>query len=778
MSEHEPAGERGEPSLVGADALGSHDGQASEPDARPAASRTGPRRAGTRRPRHEPATERAVETTHPDELAVAMAGDTWDLHWFVTALSRRRWWAAGAVLGAVGCALAYLMTATPMYVARAKLLIESQTPNVVTFKEVVEQNTTRLDYYETQLGIMRSRTLARSTIDQLNLWGHPELGPSPSVADRLVSAATRLWRGNGRPEPTDLANAESRVIDKFLNRVRIAYRADNRLVDVGYQSRDPKLAADVANALVQRYIQQNLELRVQTAREASIWLNQRLAEQQRRVQESEVALQQYRSTHADVVTSQRQNVTAQRLAELSSAATRARTDRISAEALLQEIQRVSESPATDATPLSAPNPVIQQLRQELMSLQRQEAELAQQLGSLHPSLVAVRTAIGRVEAQLNDETARLTQSLRREVEAARSREGSLAAALAAQEQVTLTLDRRGMQFDTLQREVESNRQLFEALRDRAKQTEISSELKIANVQIIDPAEVPRQPYAPRTMLVLALALLLGVPLACGTAFAIEYTDTRIKSPEDVRPLLGVDFVGFAPRVPGKGDTRRRSSIGEATEFAEAVRTIRTNVLVAVSRRGPKSLVVTSTHAGEGKTVIAANLAIALAQAGRRVVLVDADMRKSQVHDLFEMAAEPGLAGVLERTVPVQDALRASTIPGLTVLTAGSPRSSPGDLLAQQSVTTVLAPLPDSIDWIVVDTPPVRAASDAIAVAQHADAVLFVVGPDTNWRGARSALHELFAAGVNVLGAVISCADMDRMPSEYAFDYSYHEQGSH
>jgi Mrp family chromosome partitioning ATPase len=129
-------------------------------------------------------------------------------------------------------------------------------------------------------------------------------------------------------------------------------------------------------------------------------------------------------------------------------------------------------------------------------------------------------------------------------------------------------------------------------------------------------------------------------------------------------------------------------------------------------------------------------------------------------------------------VGVQDALRASTIPGLSVLTAGSPSTSPGDLLAQQSVTAVLAPVPDAIDWIVVDTPPVRAASDAIAVAQYADAVLFVVGPDTNWRGARSALHELFAAGVNVLGAVISCADMDRMPAEYAFDYSYHEQGSH
>jgi capsular exopolysaccharide synthesis family protein len=586
----------------------------------------------------------------------------------------------------------------------------------------------------------------------------------------------RPFRGKPRPVAPNPANTDSRVVDKFLERVRISYRADNRLVDVGYESADPKLAAAVANALAQRYIHQNLDLKVQAAKEASIWLNQRLAEQKRRVEESEGALQRYRDAHADVATSQRQNVTAQKLSELSTAATRARTERIAAEALLDEIQRVSENPAADATPLSAPNPLIQQLRQELMTLQRQEAELAQRLGSLHPDLVAVRTSIARVEAQLKDETSRLAESVRKEAAAARYRERSLTDALAAQEQVTLALDRRGMQYDTLQRDLESNRQLFDALRERAKQTEISSELKIANVQIIDPAEVPRQPDAPRPVLVLALALLIGVPLGLGTAFGVEYTDTRIKSPEDIRTLLGVDFLGFAPKVseikqPGRG------GVTGGDVFAEAVRGIRTNVLVAISRRGPKSLVVTSTRAGEGKTVIATNLAIALAQAGRSVLLVDADMRKSQVHEVFEMPVAPGLAEVLESAVSIQDALHTSVVPGLTVLTAGSPGTSPGDLLVKKSIRAALAPLPHSIDWIVIDTPPLRAASDAIALAQDENAVIFVVGADTNWRGARSALHELLAGSVNVLGAVISRADMGRMPSEYAFDYSYYEQGA-
>jgi polysaccharide biosynthesis transport protein len=716
--------------------------------------------------RPAPDTDEGTGVTTPD--------GSWDLPWFANALSRRRWWAAGILVCAIACAGTYLRITTPVYVARAKLLIESQTPNVVSFKEVVEQNATRLDYYETQLGIMRSRTLARSTIDQLKLWDHPELQVTHSALDRVVLAVTSLWRDEV-DEPEDSTVAQSRAIDKFLSRVKISYRADNRLVDVGYESADRKLAARVANAIARRYINQNLELKVQATREASTWLNARLAEQKKRVEESERALQRYREQNADMAESQRRNVTERRLSDLSTAATRARTERIEAEALLEQIQAALQNPSGAVVPLSPPNPLIQQLRIDLIGLQREEARLSQQFGDLHPDLVRVRASIARVEAQLKEEVEHLAESVRNQLSAASSKERSLEDVLTTQQQVTLALDRRGMQYDTLQRELDGNRQLFAALMERAKQTEISSELKIANVQIIDPAEVPRQPSAPRPVLVLALALMLGLPLGLCAAFGIEYMDSRIKSPEELRARLGVNFLGFAPKVRGVSSRASLTVTAEnmPTEFAEAVRAIRANVFLAIQRQGPKSLVVTSTRPGEGKTVLATNLAIALAHAGLRVLLVDADMRGSQIHDMFEMPAEPGLAGVLEKTVPIETALRPSKIAGLTVLTAGYPKTSPSDLLAQTSVQTAIAPMRHQYDWIIIDTPPLRAASDATLLARDANAVVFVVGADTNWRHARSAMQELFAGHINVLGAVLSRSNMTQVPPEYAVNYSYY-----
>jgi capsular exopolysaccharide synthesis family protein len=704
---------------------------------------------------------------HPEVQPIGTGDEAWDLRRHLHALWGRRGLIAIVTSAAVLVACGYLLIAEPVYEARAKLLIDAQSPNVVSFQEVIEQNTAKLDYYETQVGILRSRSLAATIIDQLDLWHDPEF-----TDDRIRQRTSAGTTGTSAPSAVEQREARSHVVDRFIEHLAISYRAGNRLFDVAFRSTDPQLAATVANTVAKVYISQNLERRVRAVKEASEWLNARLIEQRQQVEASELALQRYREQNADVSLSEQQNVIVRKLAELSTAATTARTERIEAESLYAECRKVRGKPEmADALPILLGNPFVQQLKEERASLQRDLASLSERLGDRHPDVIRVQSTLTRVEAQLETEIDRVVESVGNQVQTLRAKEQRLGEAVGAQERLALALDRRAIQYSALQREVTSNRQIFEALLDRAKQTEISSELKVTNVQIVDRAEVPVTPAAPQKKLVLLLALLIGLPIAMGAAVVLEYFDDRIKSPDEIRATLGLKVLGFAPTIPRRvmRQTAGLLTSGLSAEYAEALRTIRANLLLhAPPQAGANALLVTSTRPGEGKTIVAANLAIGLAQAGRRVLLFDADMRRCSVHELFHQPLEPGLAAVLNGTTRIGDAIRPSGVPGLFLLTAGSAASTAGDLLERPAFADVMKALGDQFDWILIDSPPVMVASDATLLAQSAGAVVFVVGSHmTKARLARAALEQLDGAQSKIVGAVLSRSRLER------FDYYGH-----
>ena len=716
--------------------------------------------------------------TRPADLdgeIVTPGPDAGDLLRYLAALYRRRWLAVGVLVVVAATALLYIAMATPIYEAHAKLLIESQDPQIVSFKEVMQQNTEKLDYYQTQLGILRSRTLARRTLDALHLWNHPELQQTPSALKR-AAARCLSWVGWRFPPAVaaDPATAESRTIDAFLHRLKISYRAEHRLVDAGFRSVDPRLAALVSNTLARTYIEHDLELRLQASKAASDFLNARLAEQRTQVEASELALQRYREANSDVSSADQQNVVLQKLAELSTAATHAKTERIEAEALYAQIQATRQNPgAAAALPAILSNAFVQQLKSELAGLEREQTRLSQQLGDRHPDLLKVQSSIQRVQAQLKSEVTTFADSARNQMLAAQAKERRLSDAVQAQEELLLTLKRRTTQDSVLQREVTSSRQIFEALLERAKQTEISSELKVTNIQLVDPAEVPETPAAPARKLILMLAVLIGFPLALAAVVAVEYFDHRIASPDEIITDLGVKFLGFSPAIP---DAPKRAlpllDPHLSPDFAEGLRLVRANLFTGAPAEGTNTVLITSTKPEEGKTSIATNLAVSLAQAGRNVLLLDADMRRGRVHDAFEMSVDPGLSDVLQRGVALDAAVRPCRVPRLSILTAGIARNAPSDLLQRPAFTDTMTALKDRFDWIVIDAPPVMAASDAISLSQVANSVVFVVGARmTSPRAARAALEQLESSGGNIAGAVLSRADPPRHSAYYGY-YSY------
>jgi succinoglycan biosynthesis transport protein ExoP len=650
----------------------------------------------------------------------------------VRILSRRRGLILAVVAISLGIAILYNWLATPMYQARAEVVIEPESQAAAPFQTGTENSAT-FDYFLTQLEILRSRTVAAKAMERLRLKQLPgELTVSPIRSDLGPS----------------------------------------RVVSLSFVSADAVLAARIVNTLAETYVDQNLELRRQGNRDAAKWLDERLGELRKEVTASQAALQQYREQR-DAVSlggdQQNQNIVVQRLAQLSTNVTSARTERLAQEAVFDQLQSIEASGGPlDTLPPIAANSFIQGLKAELAGLQRERAQLAERLGELHPDMIKMDTAIDAAQGRLKAETDKVVASIRNDFSTAQARERALIAALDAQKREVLELNQQSIGYGALQRDAASTQQIFESVLQRLKETELSGELKANNVRIVDVADVPRVPIRPRKLVNLVVALLGGCFIAVALVFGLEWLNPRIAGPEHIAETLGLPLLGIAPRVDA---FKKAYPVARQMPLAfhEALRAVRTRILLS---HGDvvTTLAVTSTNAGEGKTVISSGLAISMAMSGRRVLLVDADMHRPQIHRVFDLRLSPGLANVLSGETKPSEALLKSEITGLFVLPAGAGVVSPSDLLDSERLTTLIDGFRKVFDIVVLDCPPVMALADASIMANAASSVLFVVGAGSPTReAARAALERLTSVQAHVIGAVLNKAQRD---SQSAYYYSY------
>ena len=718
---------------------------------------------------------------------------------YLRVLSKRRWTAIPTFVVVASILLVPTYTAVPLYEASGQLLIEADTQNVVSFQAVVEQEAATADFYQTQYRILESRALAKATMDTLQLWDHPEFGGSKAeevepvnlsrvqrytkVALDAFNAALRPIMGGvapvapraapakpgdtkpGETEPEaakDESADQSRAVAAFLERLSVAPVRNSRLVDVKFRSTDPKLAADVANALTRAYIRQTQEFRFSASKEATDWLGSQLSEQRKNVEASELALQKYREENNATSTEDPQ--VTQKLAELGTAVTRAKTDRLYKETLFKQLEAIRGDRAALANfPPVLSNGFVQQLKSQLSDLQKQEADLARVYGPMYPQLIEVRTAVQGAQAKLDREIASVVQSIQTEYATAKNQEDRLTAELEAQQDAALGLNRKAIGYRALERDATSNRQIFESLLQRTKETSISGELKNNNIRVADAADIPSTPVWPQKSRNLLLAICAGMLMAVVLAFFVDYMDNKIKTPDDIRADLGVVCLGLIPKIKDK-DPEGRSpllSTGVPPNFSEAFRSLRTNVLFAVTE-GSNVLALTSTAPGEGKTLVATNFAVSLALAGQRVLLIDADMRRPRVHEVFVVPQQPGLSDWLTGRNTTTECCRKSGLRNLWILAAGQLPPNPAELLSSKRFKEFLGTARGEYDWVVIDCPPVMAVTDASIIAHLVDGVLFVTAADlTDRPAAVLAMEQLAAAKAILLGAVLNRADVQR-----------------
>jgi polysaccharide biosynthesis transport protein len=731
--------------------------------------------------------DHSADSSHPLARAGRMQsrpGDEPHLLDYARVIVKRRHIALTAFTVVAMAAVVYAFTATPIYEGRVQLLIEADTPNVVNFAEVIDEAQSRQDYYQTQYRLLQSRSVASKTIDALGLWQNEELVPDPAKhrfsignAMRGIAAWTAaLVAGDDLPAEAPAAEetlAQAMAIDAFLERLSVSPVRNSRLVDVSFRSEDAALAAQVANTIAKSYIEQNLDFRFTSTREASAWLTEQLAEQRRQVEAAEARLQQYREQNEAISFEARENIVVQKLADLNAAVTRAKTDRLQKESMYRQLAAIQDKPTElDTFPAILGNQFIQQQKASLAQLQRDQVQLGERLGERHPDMIKIRSAIDAAQLRLSTEVNKIVQAVRTEYQAAVAQEQSLAAALNQQRGEALSMNRAAIDYGVLDRDVESSKQIYQSLLQRAKETGISGELKTSNVRVVDAAAMTSSPVSPRRALTILIGLLGGSLLGIGLAFFFEYLDNRLKTPEEVETHLGLPSLGLIPSLAAEGHgANPLINNGVPPNFAEAFRALRTNILFSATDDRCRSVVVTSTAPGEGKTMVASNLAVGMAQAGQRVLLIDADMRRPRGHEVFGVKSDPGLSNVLVGAAKPGDVVHETAVANLWVMAAGKTPPNPAELLGSRRFVELLGTVTEQFDLVVIDTPPVMAVTDAAIAANRASGVLFVVAAEqTNRQAAQQALDQLEHARARFVGAVLNRVDLERESFYYARYY--------
>lgn len=704
------------------------------------------------------------------------APEALDPWYLLRVLHKWRWSAVTVFILIVAGTAVYTFTAVPLFEARVRVLVEPDRLNILSIQDIVEQDRS----IEAQIAVLQSRWLAKETMLALNLLRESDppfavAPPQRTTREHLLALWSSLVGQPADPPAAstlDPARAENAQIDAFLGGLAVTTGAKG-VLDIRYRSADPAFAARVANAVARQYIDQNLEIRYAAIEGVSDWLTSRIGEQRQRLDAAEQALQAFRERNLIVVADGADNPTIAKLNDLSASATRARTSRLEKEAALNRLRALrGDAAAIQRQPQMLADPFVQQLRVEVERLQRERGQMAEKLQDRHPDMIRMQAAIQTSQAKLQAEMDRVFVAAREEVELAQTTEDSLAEALAVQQQAAIGLNRKGVELGVLEREVQSNRQIYDMLMQRARETNIAKDLRPSQIRILDAADVPRAPFAPRPRQNMMMALLAGLVAAFGVAFGFDQLDTRIKTPDEIKSRLALPFLGLVPEIETATGRSPLTTDHAPPNFIESMRSIRTNVLYSFADESMKAVVVTSATIGEGKTVVASNLAIALAQAGERVLLIDADMRRPTLHRLFSIERQRGLSNLLVGNVKASDVVRRSKEPNLWLLPSGHPPPNPPELLGSKRFEDMLSAFGQHFDWVLLDAPPVMAVTDACVLARKSSGVLFVVGAERVSRQvARRALEQLTAIDARLIGAVLTRVDLKR--NAYYYSKYYH-----
>lgn len=684
---------------------------------------------------------------------------------------RWRYVILGVIVASLLIALIVTLLMTPRYTAAATIEVSRESGQVTNFEGVErKEGTADQEFYQTQYGLLKSRSLAERVATQLRLVDDQKFFNLFGVDD----SAPALQLANGRYPASGRAARQRIAGEILLGNLGVEPTRMSRLVEIRFTSPDPDLSARIANAWAENFIQTNLERKVQATSYGRNLLQQQLAQQKQRLDESQRQLVGYASQQriinlpaqgAGENTTAERSIVADNLASLNSALSQATADRIAAEA------RYRETGGSGASTEALRNGAINGLRQRRAELAGEYQELMTQFEPEYPAARQLKSQIDQIDRSIANEERRVSVSIRADYNSAVERERGLQSQVDQLKASYLDLRRRSIQYNIYQQEVDTNRTLYEGLLQRFKEIGVAGGVGVNNISVVDPADVPQGPSSPRLALNLLIALLAGTILGAGIAFLLEQIDEAIADPAEVERRLGLPLLGSVPKV--EGVEPREALLDRKSDLVDAYLAVQTNLAFTTEHGVPRSLSVTSTRPAEGKSTTALAIATTLARAKRKVILVDGDMRSPSVHFLGGVDHDRGLSNFLSGQDAIEPLLFQMRDLGFDAMSAGPIPPNAAELLTGNRFALLVERLLENYDHVVIDSPPVMGLADAPLIASRVEGVIFTVeSHGIRATMVKTALGRLASANAHVLGGVLTKFEARKAHLGYGYDYGY------
>ena len=694
-----------------------------------------------------------------------------DLLSYWRTLVKYKWGILGLafVSGLVATLVAYNMT--PVYQSTASIMIQNEKPKILSIHEIYADQGPNDDFLQTQIEILKSRQIAERVVAKLDLAKNPLLDPR-----QQKPSLWRKWFPSSRDDQKLTDEAVSKMIaSEIESGLKIEPVRNSTVVKISFDSPDKTLAARIPNAVADAYIESDLEAKVQMTQKANEWLSQRMAGLRSKLEASEQALQDYR-VKANIVDTKgiALNGAGKQLDEISTNLINARQRLAEAAAAYDQVKslRGEQVSAYESVPAVLKNPLFIQAKEAESKAEQKVAELSQRYGAMHPKMIAARSDLNAAKNNLKLQINAVVGAIQKEYEMARANE---AAAEEAQSQVRSdiqNMSKKEFQLNVLQRDVDSNRQLYDLFMNRAKEMNVGANLQSTIARIIDPSLPSGQPYKPKKATIIGIAVALGVILGVMLAFLLEYLDNTVKNREDVENKVGVGVLGMVQLLDKDVKEPKRAFIeNQGSEFSESIRSIRTGVLLSALDNPHKVIMVTSSIPQEGKSTISVNLAFALGQM-KKVLLLEADLRRPSIGKvLHDDPGAPGLLDFLAGTSDLKNCIHKTESQNVFLMPSGQLLTNPLELLSSRRFSDMLEKLSETFDMVVIDSPPVVSVSDSLVLSKHVSAVAYVVKADeTPYQLARSGIRRLMEFNAPVLGVILNCADLKHAQGYGSYDY--------
>jgi succinoglycan biosynthesis transport protein ExoP len=727
----------------------------------------------------------AVELIHAPSRLPA-----WDLsprephlYDYLLILRKHQWLILSFMLAVVSITAIGTFRMQPVYIASSRIEIDRENSNILPFQGTEDYMMDLENYIETQSKILTSETLALQTIRSGILSGQTDFASDPAASDALATGSL----ANLKPPPE---------LGAFLASLSVKRVPNSRLMDISFESTNPLQAAQIVNAHIKNFIEQNFQSRYEATTRASTWLTDQLNELKIRVEKAEDARIAYeRQNQIWALDGDKQNVTTQRFADLNKQLTDAQSERMRKQSLFE----FAKAGDIDSVPQIRDNPAVQDLARKHSDINNQYTEALNQYGPNFPKVQRFQAQLKELDAAADKEKKAVIARLDSEYREARQREELLTHALDQQKAEVNQMSERMVQYSILKREAEANKALYDGLLTKLKEAGISAGLRSSNIRVVDPAMVPTYPARPAKTRNIALSFVIGLVGGIGLALLREYMDNTIKSPDDIEALVRLPSLAVVPAFTDSNGDRPRSKLLKGassnghekrielvaqhlpkSQMSEAFRALRTALLLSQADHPPQVILVTSSLPREGKTTAAANLAVTLAQLGDRTLLIDADLRKPGIGRLLSLGSgkyaglSSYLAGVSSLDLVT---IQHPAIPNLSAIPTGPLPPNPADLLSSHKLTEAIAELRTKFKFIVIDSPPIMAATDAVILSVKADGVLLVVRSGETPKEAFMRTRDLLlSVKCHLLGVVLNAVDSTAPDYYYSYRYYPYSEG--